>query len=519
MEEVSFHLSRLAKCENKNTNEPEYESRIVREHLGSNHSRLVIPFAAGMENCKQDVLARTFASRIRDHYVNLGLTTVEATPSISFEIMRGPSGGAFVSFRLPQDVHIFPEGLSSLGHMRLANLAPLQRADTDPPRVPQSKEDGLGASSKPPLTSSNSPHHVKSPSETAALPQPHVGYVRSEEAVNPQEPSKVWKTPDASSKLWRRRDMRKVKPKFPEPEKQKRISDTRTLGLAECDDSDDDFILYFDLHSASLSEIARQLSRIVQGKVPSNQKTLEQSIYQHLYTITENPGTAADAEQRVDRIMAQSQVDETWHFYLRQAVQNSDAVSKIDNLPDDPKAKARARRIAREAAAQGRRSAKLYQENSPGICYPGWEEVQRGRFQALCESGYVYQRVYTEGPDKEGQIRMERKHLLEGLKKCWGLPVGVETVDGDGMVEPVLTDDGTGDDPADELGVFESRDDPAEAAGPVESIPAEAGTGDVPAEESKVVESATAAAGTEDDLADLEEGEIPTASTERIAEV
>lgn len=223
--------------------------------------------------------------------------------------------------------------------MRLADVALLQRTDTEPWRAPKTRKYTSKVSSKPPLTSMKAPQHVKTPSEMTPLPRPHMGYVLCEEAVSPKDPSSAsWKTPDSSSKLWRRRNKSRLKQ--PEAARKKRDSDIRTLGVAECDDADDDFILYLDLHGASLSETARQLSRMVQGKVPSNQRTLEQSIYEHLSRITKTPGTAADAEQRVDRIMAQSQVNETWHFYVRQRVQNSDAVSKIDNLPDDPTAKA-----------------------------------------------------------------------------------------------------------------------------------------------------------------------------------
>lgn len=133
MEGTSFHLSRLTKCEKYDGNEPEYDGHIVREFPGSKYSRLVIPFEADIEHWKQHVLAETLANRVRDHYVGFGLTAYQETPSLSFELERGPQGRAYASIRLPRDVHVIPEGLSglsSLGRIILANAAPEAHAET-----------------------------------------------------------------------------------------------------------------------------------------------------------------------------------------------------------------------------------------------------------------------------------------------------------------------------------------------------------------------------------------------------
>ena len=262
MEDTSFHLSRLTICVKTDKNEPEYERRIVRKHLGSSYSRLVIPFEAGIEHWKQEVLARTFANRIRDHYVGLGLTTAEETPSMFFEIMRGPRGGGFVTFRLPRDIHIIPEGLSGLRRMQPANGVPLQRADTDLAYVPR-LEDSIGDCTRLSFPLASSQYFIKSPGGQIRLPRNLVGVGLSDDAASPQASPKVSKKYEYSSIPWHKR--KESKPKL---EKQKRTLDNRPLGLSECENSDDDFILYFDLHNASLSEIARQLSRLVQGSCP-----------------------------------------------------------------------------------------------------------------------------------------------------------------------------------------------------------------------------------------------------------
>lgn len=119
---------------------------------------------------------------------------------------------------------------------------------------------------------------------------------------------------------------------------------------------------------------------------------------------------------------------------------------------------------------------------------------------------------------------MERKHLLDGLKKCWGLPLGEENVYGDGVAEPALAEGVMGVDPAGESELAEpgrSRDGgkPSDANEVVESTPAGAGTRDNPVKDFEVVESDTAAVGTRDGSAELEESELPGNSTEQIFEV